>query len=342
MSSFTSVGLKKGNFNMNLYFAPMEGITSYAFRDVHHRFFPGMDRYYTPFLMANQTKTFKRKELRDILPENNQGITVIPQILGNHAEDCLAGIRTLASYGYQEINFNLGCSMPQVANRGRGAGFLSRTAELDAFFEKLFDGLVHDDGLPEIRISVKTRIGDNAPEEAAGLLAIYNRYPICELIVHPRLRTDLYRNSPNLEVFSMFYEECTHPLCYNGDILSAEAYRDIVRRFPDLQAIMLGRGLIKDPSLATVVRGGREADGALLETYLLALREGYLSYMQSDNQVLPHMKEIWFYMSWHFEQRTSSEAAAQDPRIAQAMKALRKARRWEEFRSSQHILLQCW
>lgn len=375
---------------MKLYFAPMEGITSYAFRQVHHRFFPGMDRYYTPFLAATQTHSFKKKEIREILPENNQRLLIIPQILGNHAEDCLAAIRTLASYGYRDINFNLGCSMPQVANRGRGAGFLGKPEQLDAFFEELFDGMRKDETLAEagVGLSVKTRIGDKDPGEAADLLAIYNRYPIKELIVHPRLRTDLYKNTPDLGVFNMFYEDCHHPLCYNGDILSLAAYQEICSRFPNLQAVMLGRGLIMDPSLAEQIReaeasdwpasgenpGNRHAgdgyangeyadglhvggepvnsgtsgggsaccnpirsnaaaDGWQLEKYLLALRDGYLSYMQSDQQVLPHLKEIWFYMAWHYDR------GIQDSRD---MKNLRKARAWSDFAQAQHLLLQLW
>ena len=349
---------------MKLYFAPMEGITSFAFRQVHHRFFPGIDRYYTPFLMANQTHAFKRKEIRDILPENNEGLNVIPQILANHADDCLAGIRTIASYGYKEINFNLGCSMPQVANRGRGAGFLGKPDELDAFFEQLFDGLGSDETLREVRLSVKTRIGNSSVQGASALLEIYNRYPICELIVHPRLRTDLYDNVPNLDVFTMFYEDSTHPLSYNGDVFSPEDYDIITRRFPNLEAVMLGRGLITDPSLAAQIKEAPAADAASLEAYLQALREGYLDYMQSDRQVLPHMKEIWYYMAWHYERRASGisgsgtqagapgtvgaernmpETAAElAPQARQELKKLRKSTDWASFSQAQHALLNLW
>ncbi len=322
---------------MELYFAPMEGITIYSFRQVHHRFFPGMDRYYSPFLVATQTHSFKKREIREILPENNQGICLIPQILGNHAEDCLEAIRTLSSYGYREINFNLGCSMPQVAKRGRGAGFLARPQQLDRFFEELFDGMEKDEALSDVRLSVKTRIGDSDPGEAARLIEIYNRYPICELIVHPRLRTDLYKNTPDLETFARFYEECRHPLCYNGDIFSTGACQEIARRFPRLQAVMMGRGLIMDPSLADQIRessGQKDpaADGMLLEKYLLALREGYLTHMQ-DEQVVPRLKEIWYYMAWHYDR------GIRDSRL---MKNLRKVHTWNEFAQMQHLLLQQW
>ena len=318
---------------MDLYFAPMEGVATHTFRNVHHRFFPGMDRYYSPFLVANQTHIFRKREIQGILPQNNEGILLIPQILGKNAQECLVGMRTLVSYGYHEINFNLGCPMAQVANRGRGAGFLAKPDQLDTFFEELFDGMEKDEVLADVRLSVKTRIGYSDPKEADNLLGIYNRYPISELIVHPRLRTDLYNNSPDLEVFTLFYEECKHPLCYNGDIFSVQAYHEIVSRFPDLKAVMLGRGLVMDPSLANQIRGGAGTDGRLLEQYLLTLREGYLTYMQSDQQVVPHMKELWNYMAWHYDREV------QDSR---EMKNLRKARNWSEFYAAQHILLKQW
>ena len=337
---------------MKIYFAPLEGITTYPLRRLHAQFFPGVDRYYTPFLTATQTGSFKRGEIRDILPENNEGVTIVPQVLGNHAAYVLDAMRRIAAYGYREINFNLGCSMPQAAKRGRGAGFLKEPEKLDKFFEELFEGMAADGALRHTALSVKTRIGAEDPEEAEELIRIYNRYPICELTVHPRLMTDLYRNRPNLDVFQMIYEQCVHPLCYNGDIFHAGDYQRIVTRFPALSAVMIGRGLIEDPSLISQIRripDQQMADGAQLEAYLKKVREGYLTYMQSDQQVLPHMKEIWFYMAWHFLGEPGSENGPADAEeestekeIQKSLKKLRKARSWEEFAAAQHSLLAYW
>ena len=48
-----------------------------------------------------------------------------------------------------------------------------------------------------MKISVKTRIGMESPEECGPLLEIFCRYPISELIVHPRVQKDGYRNTPD-------------------------------------------------------------------------------------------------------------------------------------------------
>ena len=124
-----------------VYFAPMEGLTTYILRNAHHKYFGGIDEYYTPFLSANRTMAFKRKELRDILPENNEGIPLIPQVLGNKADEVIWAVKTVADLGYRTINFNLGCPMPQVARRGKGSGFLKDTDALDRFFKEVFDEL---------------------------------------------------------------------------------------------------------------------------------------------------------------------------------------------------------
>jgi tRNA-dihydrouridine synthase len=342
---------------MKLYFAPLEGIATWSFRQVHHRCFPGIDRYYTPFLAATQTETFKRREIRDILPENNEGLFVVPQILGNDAGLCASAVRRIAAFGYREVDFNLGCSMPQVANRGRGAGFLKDPDALDRFFEELFAELdkgagcagVEEEGgqTGKICLSVKTRIGVDDPGEARQLLRIFNRYPISELIVHPRLKTDRYTGRPNLEVFRMFYEECAHPLCYNGDIFTPEDYRNILELFPKLSAVMIGRGLVEDPSLARQIAGGGAAGAKELEAYLHKVREGYLQYMPSDREVLPHMKEIWFYMAWHFclTGKAPGTAVSGDqvaPEVYRMLKKLRKARDWDTFAAAQRELLACW
>ena len=315
---------------MKLYFAPMEGITTWTFRRIHHACFPGIDRYYTPFLTATQTESFKRKEIRDILPENNEGMTVIPQVLGNDSTWCLSALKRIASYGYEEINFNLGCSMPQVAKRGRGAGFLRDPEKLDRFFDELFEGLSADDAAKKIRLSVKTRIGVHDAAETAALLTVFNRYPFCELTVHPRLMSDLYRNTPDLDAFDLFCRECRHPLVYNGDILSPEQYESVRERFPHLDAVMMGRGLIKDPSLARQLRGEEAAGGREIETYMKQVWDGYLTYMASDRQVLPHMKEIWYYMAWHFDVEPGE------------LKKLRKAGNRADFEAAQAELLAKW
>ena len=220
---------------MKFYFAPMEGITTAPFRRSFQEFFPGIDKFFSPFLVANQTLHFKNKEIRDILPENNEGIPLVPQILTNKAYEMLWAVKKLQTYGYQEVNLNLGCSVPQVAKRGRGAGFLEDKDRLKFFFEEVFSGLA---GMG-VRLSVKTRLGTTSSQEAMELIEIYNQYPISELIVHPRLMSDLYRSVPDMDTFAAMYARSRCPVCYNGDIYTVSDFQRIREQFPDLDRVMI-------------------------------------------------------------------------------------------------------
>ena len=275
-----------------ILFAPMEGITTFAFRRVHQRLFPGTDAYFTPFLSANQTLQFKRREWRDIHPENNEGIRVVPQILGNKADETAWAIQAVADYGYEEVNFNLGCPMATVAKRGKGAGFLYPPERLDRFFDALFEALGDD----RPAVSVKTRIGLQDASEAEELIRIYNRYPISRLIIHARLQKDLYAGHPDLETFDMMRENSLHPVVYNGDILSVSDWLAIRRRFPDLQGVMIGRGILRDPALVRTIRGGEPVGASELAGYERALYGEIYGVLGNDTQTVARMKEIWVYM----------------------------------------------
>ena len=169
---------------MEFYFAPMEGITGYIYRNAHHRFFPGTDKYFTPFLSPNQNRALNPKEVRDVLPENNEGIYIVPQILTNQADFFLRAAKELKEcYGYEEVNLNLGCPSGTVVSKGKGAGFLADPGGLDAFFDQVY-------AKADVKVSVKTRIGLSSPEEFYGILDIFNRYPLHELIIHPRVRSE--------------------------------------------------------------------------------------------------------------------------------------------------------
>jgi len=143
---------------MKFYFAPMEGLTGYVYRNAHHDYFDKVDKYFSPFIFANQSKGFTSRELNDILPVNNQGIVLIPQLLTNHAADFIHTAKKLKQLGYNEINLNLGCPSGTVVSKNRGSGFLYHKEDLDAFLDKIFTQSV-------TKISIKTRIGKNDPEE---------------------------------------------------------------------------------------------------------------------------------------------------------------------------------
>ena len=275
-------------------FAPMEGITGFVFRNAHRRYFPSMDRYYTPFLTPKQGKGFTTREKRDTAPEHNRGVPVIPQVLTNNPEGFLKAAQWLESLGYGEINLNLGCPSKTVVTKRKGAGFLAFPEELDAFLDRIFSGT-------SLQVSVKTRIGVQDPEEFGRLLEIFNRYPVRELIIHPRLQTDYYRNRPNQEVFGLAMEKSKNPLCYNGDLFCARRIRQVCGRFETLDRLMLGRGLLVNPGLVEKEKTGKETTPQMIWDFHETLLEGYRRELSGERDVLFKMKELMSYLIRNFD-----------------------------------------
>lgn len=274
---------------MNLYFAPLEGLTGYVYRNAHHAFFGSMDKYFSPFIVPNQTGKLRSKELRDILPENNQGMLLVPQLLTNNARDFIQSAGFLKQLGYQEINLNLGCPSATVVSKNKGAGFLAKREALDAFLEEIFSSSVLD-------ISIKTRIGKQLPEEFYELIEIYNKYPMKELIIHPRTRDDFYNNLPNRKVFADALKLSKNTVCYNGDIRSVSDYQALTQEFPALDRVMLGRGLLAYPGLADEIKGGKKTDRETWKAFHDRLYGDYKEVLSGDRNVLFKMKELWQYM----------------------------------------------
>lgn len=274
---------------MKFYMAPLEGITTYIYRNIHHHRFPGLEKYYTPFVSPTSNHDFKSREKRDVLPENNRGIPLVPQILSNHADEFLYTAERLIEYGYSEINLNLGCPSGTVVAKGRGSGFLSDLEGLNRFLGEIFDKLA-------VPISIKTRIGRNEPSEFRDILAIYNKYPICELTIHPRVRADFYRGTPDWDVFEEALENSVNPVCYNGDINSVEDYERFCERFPTVEQIMIGRGLIANPALVREIKTKQPMSWQERVQYAQELQCAYEKIMP-EIPVLYKMKEIWSYMA---------------------------------------------
>ncbi|MDY3361757.1 MAG: tRNA-dihydrouridine synthase family protein, partial [Clostridium celatum] len=217
---------------MKYYLAPMEGITGHIYRNAYEKYFHNIDKYFTPFIVPNQSLSLKTKELRDLQPENNEGLNIVPQILTNDSEGFIITAKKLKELGYDEINLNLGCPAGTVVSKGRGSGFLAKREELDIFLDEIFK-------IKDMKISIKTRIGKDSPEEFYKLIDIYNKYPLEELIIHPRTRQDFYGNTPNLEVFKDALSLSKHSICYNGDIFTKEDYNRFIKIFPQVDKIML-------------------------------------------------------------------------------------------------------
>ena len=274
---------------MRYDFAPMEGITGALFRRLHHQFFPGVDRYYMPFLSPTRDHVFTPRELREILPENNPDAEVIPQLLTKVPEDFLWAAGELAAMGYQTVNLNLGCPSGTVVAKGKGSGMLADPSALDAFLDAVFSRA-------PCAVSVKTRLGLSDPEEFGPLLEVYNHYPLAELIVHPRVQKDGYRHPVRLEAFAPILAASRHPVCFNGGLVTTQDCRDLVGRFSGICGVMIGQGLVANPALVRQIRGAPGADRETLRAFHEALFGGYSQLFGSAHNAMMRMKELWAYL----------------------------------------------
>lgn len=299
---------------MNYYAAPMEGLTDRIWRQVHQKWFGAADapmRYYAPFLSPPENRVLIPKKMAELAPEANAGTVVIPQLLAKDGELAAWMIGEVRKLGYTEVNLNFGCPSGTVTAKGKGAGMLRDPARLDAFLDAVFSAV-------EGPVSVKTRIGVQKPEEFAALLDIYNRYPICELTIHPRVMKQLYRGQADRAAFAAALPECRMPVCYNGDVTTPEELHALEAEFPQLSGIMVGRGLIADPALFRRARGGAPASREELRGYCDDLYHGYTEAFGAASCAVSRMKAHWFYLIHRFEGADPLE------------KPLRKAREgWE-------------
>ncbi len=279
---------------MNYYFAPLEGVTGSEFRRAHHRYFPGVDAYYMPFLSPTQDHVFTQREKRNVLPEYNQGFRAVPQLLTKNAEDFVWCAGELAAMGYGEVNLNLGCPSGTVVAKGKGAGMLSDPEGLDRFLEAIF-------AKAPLNISLKTRLGLEDPEEFPRLLEIFGKYPVSLLILHPRVRTDFYKHPVRREWFRYAAEHYQGPLCFNGGLVTTGDCAQFAREFPAVGQIMIGQGLLANPALAGQARGGPGADKETLRAFHDELYRTYLDLFASQRNTVFHMKELWSYLSRLFE-----------------------------------------
>lgn len=300
---------------MHYTLAPLEGITGYLFRSAHAAVFGSADTYMTPFLSPTQTGCFSPRETRDVAPEHNAGLHVVPQLLTNNAENFIWAARKLRDMSYGEINLNLGCPSGTVTSKGKGSGFLAFPDALDRFFDAVFSQI---DG----PISVKTRLGKTEAEEFPRLLEIYNRYPISELTIHPRVQADLYRGKPRLESFDYALHHARAPLCYNGDIFSPAHMAAFSAKYPGVESVMVGRGVVTNPALIRQLKGGAGATAAELRDFHDRLYAGYCDTMPGTRAILAKMKELWAYLSFSFTDRD------------RAAKPIRKATRLPEYEAA--------
>ena len=280
---------------MELYFAPMEGITGARYRQAHRACFGGVDRYYLPFLSPTRDHLFTPRELRQVSPEVNAGLNAVPQLLTREPADFLWAARALGEMGYGEVNLNLGCPSGTVVAKGKGAGLLADPPALERLLEGIFSG-----DLGGVRVSVKTRMGMADPEEFGPLLELLGRFPISLLIVHPRVREDYYRHPLRRAEFLALLPRLGLPWCWNGGVTDRESY-DQAAALPGVRGVMVGQGLLADPALARKLRGGPPAGRDELRRFHDLLYRGYLADFGSQRNTVFHMKEVWRYLSRLFD-----------------------------------------
>ena len=279
------------------YMAPLESVTTWIYRQAHAKIYGRLDKYFIPFLEPHEKRDFKTRELQEILPEHNENIYAVPQILTNRSEGFIKLAKALKDWGYEEINLNLGCPSKTVVTKGKGSGFLAKPEELERFLTEIFDALSG-----EVKISVKTRIGKEDPEEFPALLELFNKYPMEELIIHPRVQKDGYGNVPRLELYELAEKQSVNPLCYNGDLYTQEQIWNFAERFPGTERLMFGRGFLRDPGL--LYNEGKDSKDIFEKFWAFhdLVYEGYQERNMGDRNVLFKMKELWSYQVYQFSE----------------------------------------
>ena len=309
-----------------IYLAPLEGITDNTYRVAFKEFYGGCEREFTPFLSPNSTKKFTTREYREIDPDKNDTATTVPQLLTNNAEHFLWAASKIVELGYTEINFNLGCPSGTVVAKKKGSGLLFYPELLDELLNQVFAGIPSG-----LSVSIKTRLGKNDPDEFEEVLEIFNKYPISELTIHPRIQTDFYKEPVREKYFSYALSHTDIPLVFNGEIKSVSDMDRIENAYPSIEAMMLGRGLIINPQLALGYKKGQEMispDLERLKAFHNELLARYTELFSGDKPVLHRMKELWVFWKELF------------PNSEKAIKQIQKSKHISEYKAAVQSLFK--
>ncbi len=278
-----------------LILAPMRGITTMHYRRAFVRHFQGLDIEMAPFISTVGAERINPKLLKDVLPENNSGLPLIPQLIGNKADDFVQMAIALHDLGYEEINWNLGCPHKPIRNKRRGSGLLPYPDTVDALLDQICDR-------SPCKISIKVRLGVSEKSELMKLIPVLNRYPLSEVIVHPRTAEQMYNGTVDLNAFEEAFQAFERPVCYNGDINDLSFYQTVAKRFPTINRYMLGRGLLANPFLCEIIKSGNPKPENAIERIAAFHEDVLVSYetlLDGDRPVLGKMKEFWTYQSTH-------------------------------------------
>jgi len=283
---------------MKICLAPIMGVTDAVYRDTFGKYFEGVDYAISPFISSVTGRKLKPNYLKDLFPERNTLLPLVPQILSKNADDFLFLAEKIGELGYTEVNWNLGCPAPMVAKKKRGSGLLPFPDQIDTILEKIFSCWPH-------KVSIKTRLGRYSSDELLKLLEVFDRYPLSEVIIHPRLGVQLYRGTVDLVAFCDCLTQTSHRIVYNGDITSASFLYSLQEKFTDINTWMIGRGLLTNPFLAETCKGeNRQLNSGSCRKLLLQfhneLFRQYEFFLSGPGHLLCRMKAIWNYWGLFF------------------------------------------
>ena len=309
--------MKRTELKLKIYIAPLEGITGHIFRKTFNEVYGGVDKYFAPFITPSEKCAVTPRDKKELSPENNKGIYLVPQILTCRSDGFISAMKELKDMGFNEVNLNLGCPSGTVCAKGKGAGFLPETTALTKFLDEIYKASETEG----VKISIKTRLGYFDPDEFYDLTEIFNGFPVSELIVHPRIRSDFYKGEPRKEYFAYALKHAKCPLVYNGNIFTPDDYSGLCALFgTNLDPVMLGRGLITDLSLADKLKGKDTSDaGARFRRFHDTIYHEYQKVMSPDINVLYKMKELWSYWAAFYEVNSRD------------LKSIQKAKKYAEY-----------
>ena len=277
--------------------SPLQGFTDFRFRNAFHRYFGGIDTFYSPYIKLNGKLVIKGSYERDILPENNTTLEVIPQIITNDVEEFLFVVKYVQQLGYKELNWNLGCPYPMVAKCGMGSGLISNTSQIEHILKR-----VHNE--TDIIVSMKMRMGYENPTEILDVFPILEQYPIKNIAIHARIGKQLYKGGVDLDSFQKCLDTSKQKIYYNGDITSVEKFRLMQERFPSIDHWMIGRGLIADPFLPSMIKNNTteypKNKLEIFEAFHDTIYQEYDAYLSGPTPIRMKMLGFWEYFSESF------------------------------------------
>lgn len=283
---------------VKIYQAPLQGFTDFDFRKALAESFGGIDKYFIPYLSYGKGREIKKSQLREVYPENNGSLPVVPQVLFSDQAELFDLIAILIDYGYPEINLNLGCPYPMATNRGRGAAWLEKPESLNEILQQLYAK-----GFPA-KFSVKMRAGMKNDQDAQAIFGILNQYPLEELIFHPRTANQMYDGKANPQLFAEAITEVKHSMVYNGDIFSVADLQNLQSLLPEQNNWMIGRGLLTNPALAAQLKGEDFESKTLrikMREFHDQLLDAYSARLHGDGHIVMKMSQFWTYFSESFE-----------------------------------------